>query len=258
MIAEPDPSEHPGWHKEWLHLAVDELYNYNISVEERDRLRILQQTTAYAEKGVYDYIYGLEHCYAKETPFIGMLEDDILLADGWLVRTLQSLARLPTPVDEESSWLFLRLFNQERSTGWATRSVGGNNEAVIIVSIGLIISTFTYLVHRKWQRARTNIDIETIVVVVLLLNPALVILFFQCGKASMLPPSPGVVREPFGCCSQAMIFPRSVVPSIVMFLQKEKQGQIDTLLDDLAQEANLSRYALYPVQAQHIGMLRLT
>jgi hypothetical protein len=69
----------------------------------------------------------------------------------------------------------------------------------------------------------------------------------------MLPPSPGVFNEPFGCCSQAMIFPRQQVPVLIDFLRRKQKGQVDLLLNELAIERGLARYALYPVQAQHIG-----
>jgi GR25 family glycosyltransferase involved in LPS biosynthesis len=253
LIAESDPDVHPSWHQDWIHQAVDDLYSYNISHGEKDRLRLLKETGQYAEKGVYDYIYSMRRCFETGAPYIGMFEDDILLADGWMIRTLQSLSQIPSINDEEHPWLFVRLFNQERSTGWASHQIGGNNEAWIVLGIALGIAVPSLFVRRKWHTARMYLDLETVAVVALLLNPALVILFFQCGKASMLPPSPGVFDEPFGCCSQAMIFPRTQVPLLLGFLEEIRKGQIDLLLDQLAHETGLTRYALYPVQVQHIG-----
>ena len=222
-------------------------------MEQLDHLRQLQATGAFAEKGVYDYTSALERCYATEARYVGMFEDDILLADGWLVRALLGLSELPVDDGANSPWLFMRIFNQERSTGWATRRIGGNNEAGIIAGIALGIVAVTLPVRQYWQAARTYLDLEALGVLVLVLNPALVVLFYQSGKASMLPPSPGVFQEPFGCCSQAMIFPRSNVPLLIDFLQERREGQVDLLLNDLAQKAGLARYAMYPVQAQHIG-----
>jgi hypothetical protein len=253
LIAETDPNVHPSWQQDWLHQAVDDLHTYNATDSEKERLRLLKETGAYAEKGVYDYMHALRRCYNTGAPFIGMFEDDILLADGWMVRTLQSLSQIPAVGDEESPWLFVRLFNQERSTGWASHDIGANHEAWIILGIALGIALPALLARRKWHFARTYIDLETVAVVVMVLNPALVILFFQSGKASLLPPRPGVFDEPFGCCSQAMVFPRTQVPLLLEFLEEQRKGQIDLLLDQLAQETGLTRYASYPVQAQHIG-----
>jgi GR25 family glycosyltransferase involved in LPS biosynthesis len=233
------------------------MYTYNASDAEKDRLRLLKETGAYAEKGVYDYMHALQRCYDTGAPYIGMFEDDILLANGWMVRTLRSLSQIPAVDDGEHPWLFVRLFNQERSTGWASHRIGDNNEAWIILGIALGVAVPAFLARRRWHFARTHIDPETLAVVVLVLVPALVILFFQSGKASLLPPRPGVFDEPFGCCSQAMVFPRTQVPLLLDFLGEKRKGQIDLMLDQLAQETGLTRYAAYPVQAQHIGKLSL-
>ena len=224
---------------------------YNVSAQERECLQGLELKGNYAEKGVYDYIYALRQCYETEAPFIGIFEDDVMLANGWLVRTLLGVRQISKTI--LNRWLFMRLFNQERSTGWASRRVGGNNEHWIIIAIGLCISVSVLLLRRHWPLARTHLDLGTLGVVVLILNPALVILAFQSGKASISPPSPGVFDEPFGCCSQAMIFPRTQVPPLIDYLEAKKQGQVDSLLNSLAEDAGLPRYALYPVQAQHIG-----
>lgn len=257
LIAEGHPHEHPSWHKRWIHQAVDDVYTYNVSAKVKDHLHLLKETGAYAEKGVHDYIYALKNCYETGTPYIGMFEDDVLLADGWLVSTLLSLSHIPVPEDDVNPWLFLRLFNQERSTGWASRKVGANNEAWISLGIALGGLALASLASRHSQHARTFLNFEWVGVILLVLNPALVILFFQSGKASVLPPSPGVYEEAFGCCSQAMIFPRTKVPLLIEFLQEKQAGQVDLLLDDLAQETGLTRYASYPMQAQHIGISSL-
>ncbi|KAK1142375.1 hypothetical protein N8T08_007927 [Aspergillus melleus] len=252
LIAEANASAHSSWGKQWVHNLADNIYTYNVSTEEHSYLNRLQQTSDYSEKGVYDYIYALKQCFEAGTPYVAMLEDDIILADGWLIRTLTALKRISS--SGGSNWLFMRLFNQERSIGWANQNIGGNNEHWIILGIGLFLSSSALCARKRWKTARNWIGIETICIVVLILNPALIILFFQSGKASLLPPSPGVVEEPFGCCSQAMVFPREKIPMLISFLEKKRKGQVDLLLNDLAEEEQLGRYAMYPVQAQHIGL----
>lgn len=250
LIAQTDPEIHPAWHSTWLHSAVDELYTYNISAKERTRLLSLEESGAYAEKGVFDYTYAMERCYESGAPYVGMFEDDILMADGWLVRTLLGLTGLPPA----SEWLFMRLFNQERSTGYSNTYIGGNNEHWITLGAGIVISAVAAFARRRWWWVRKNIDMESVGVLVLLLIPAFVILFFQSGKASLFPPTPGVFDQPYGCCSQAMIFPRMQMPKIIDYIRSKKEGQVDLFLDELAIEADLKRFALYPVQAQHIGL----
>lgn len=96
-------------------------------------------------------------------------------------------------------------------------------------------------------------------VVAFITVPSFVILFFQCGKASLLPPSPGLKIENFGCCSQAMVFNRRQVPAYVEFL-RSRLGSVpyDVLTAFHAGEAPLFRLALYPMQAQHIGSTSAT
>lgn len=129
-----------------------------------------------------------------------MFEDDIILAHGWLIRPLSGLRRMPFRTSQDNSRLFLRLFNQERSTGWANYQVGGNHELWIVRAIALAVSAPLFLARRRWVLLRRSVDPVAIVLLVAVVIPALLVLFFQSGKAPMLPPSPGVFKEPFGCC----------------------------------------------------------
>lgn len=251
LVANTDPTAHPTWNKEWLERIVDDAYTYEVEPDVLARLQNLEETTNYVEKGVFDYVYALKRCLDVETPYILMLEDDILFARGWLVRTLQGLHEISSTVTKP--WLYMRLFNQERSTGWASRDIGGNNEHWIVLGIASAILGAA-LLARRWRRgSASHLDFGTLLVVALFTTPCLVILFFQCGKASVLPPSPGVHEENFGCCSQALVFPREQVPSLIQFLEEKGQGQVDLLINESAFRKALARYALYPVQLQHMG-----
>nr|POE54937.1 hypothetical protein CFP56_64610 [Quercus suber] len=253
LVAETEPSNHPNWRQAWMEHAVDDIVTYNVSAEEMQRLQQWERQGDYLEKGVYDYVYALQLCYEMGSPYIGIFEDDTIVADGWLVRTLQSLRKLSVPKNQDNSWLYMRLFNQERSTGWQSRHIGGNHEYWIIGGLASVVSVAAMLARRRWRLARTYFDVDTVAVLVVIVIPALVILFFQSGKASVLPPWPGVYNEPFGCCTQAMVFPRVQVPLLAEYLQKQKEGQLDILLNNLARETGLIRYAMYPVQVQHVG-----
>lgn len=255
LIAQSDPKSHPDWGHQWIHQAVDDIFSYSNTTEE-DHIRDLEKENNFAEKGVHDYSTALKRCYDAGAPYVALFEDDLMMADGWLVRTLLGLRQIPATMglDGLPQWLYIRLFNQERSIGWASKEIGGNGEFWIIVGIAVGIYAAAALARRRWRSARTQLDVGTICILALILNPALVILFYQSGKASLLPPAPGVFEEPFGCCSQAMIFPREQLPAVINFLKEKGKGQIDLLLNDMAEEKNLKRYALYPVQAQHIGL----
>lgn len=253
FIAESIPETHPNWESDWLPDAVDEIFTYNLDPSELDHVRHMEESGNYSKKGVFDYIQALQRCYDTGAPYIGLFEDDILLADGWLVRTLRGLEDISLSGQDETSWLFLRIFNQERSIGWAKRQILGNNEHWIALGIALGFILPISLARWKWRSVRQYLDWESICVLAFMFNPAMVILFFQCGKASMLPPAPGVAAEGFGCCSQAMIFPRERVPGLMEYLENIRRGQVDLLLKHHAKDEGLLRYNLYPTQAQHIG-----
>ncbi|KAK2803698.1 hypothetical protein FQN50_006916 [Emmonsiellopsis sp. PD_5] len=297
LFAHTNSTAHPSLKQPWLLRAIDSAHTYTDTLDPETiaHLRQLEETRNYAEKGVFDYIYALKQCYDTQTPYIAMLEDDILFADGWLVRSLLGLRRIEAATTTTTTtstgtivikpWLYMRLFNQERSTGWANKHIFGNNEHWIILAIAAVILTPTFLIQRRRRsrhlhRSRFRLPsqlprhkspayppsspsspptttITTILTLTLLTLPTIIILFFQAGKASMLPPRAGVVREAFGCCSQAMVFPRERVGGVMAFLEQRGKGQVDLLLNDLVREGEggkgLDAWALYPVQVQHVG-----
>ena len=206
-----------------------------------------------------DYIRALEHCYATNAPWTVLFEDDVLLAEGWFVRVVKGVEELEKRRKEgmEREWLFMRLFNQERSTGWGSKEVGGNNELWISAGIWLVVLPLAFVLRRV-AVLRPHVDWASVGVLCLLVVPTFVVLFFQAGKASLLPPRPGFREENFGCCSQGLVFPREQIPGLVEFLTRKKEGQVDMLLKERALEAGLARMALYPVQLQHVGELYCT
>ena len=238
----------------WLFDLVDSMHGYDVSSDQRSTLQGLEDRKDFSTKAVLDYVQGLEDCYKTSAPWIAIFEDDILFADGWLVKTLQSLRDIRDHfTTSERDWLFLRLFNQERSIGWASRTPGHNHEILISLAIMALIFPGLMAIRSRRPTFRKHLDNATIVIICCLTIPTSVVLFFQAGKASLLPPMSGVHKEGFGCCSQAMVFPRVQIPRIKAYLMSRISGQIDLMLDDLAVEDSLDRYALYPVQVQHIG-----
>lgn len=232
------------------------MHGYDIPAEQLRTLQELEAKGDFATKAVHDYIHALKRCYDTQADWIAVFEDDVLLADGWFLKTKQALqtlhAQFKTP---DSQWLFLRLFNQERSIGWGSRSIGGNNEFLISLLVSAVVFSSLSVLRRSYRQCRSLLDNGSIIVICIICIPSFVILFFQSGKASMLPPQPGVRKEGFGCCSQGLVFPRTQVRRVTEYLASRKRGQIDMVLDELAVEDSLDRFALYPVQLQHIGKL---
>lgn len=57
-----------------------------------------------------------------------------------------------------------------------------------------------------------------------------------------------------GCCTQALVFPRTQVPSLIEFLRARKRGQTDLMIEDYAASTGLQRFALAPQLVQHVGL----
>ncbi|KAI4850108.1 hypothetical protein E4T44_02938 [Aureobasidium sp. EXF-8845] len=255
LFAHTNPEDHPSWRNPRLRNLVDEAFSYNTTLEDYAMLQDLEISHDYKRKGVFDYAYGLEYCLNTTTsPYIAIFEDDIIFAVGWLVYTLNNLSnlekRLATRVQD---WLFLRLFNQERSIGWASQKIGGNHELIITIAIAILLVSFISILKRYNPRVDRYMDNWTLTLVCLVIIPAFIILFYRAGKASLLPPRPGIRDEAFGCCSQGLVFPRGAALSIVDMLKHRGSGQVDLILNDIADDKGLIRYAQYPVMMQHLG-----
>ena len=105
---------------------------------------------------------------------------------------------------------------------------------------------------------RGSIDNWVVLVVCCIAVPSFVILFFQAGKASLLPPKDGVRKEGFGCCSQGLVFVREQVPDLVHYLREKRVGQYDLMTMEFARDNDFALFALYPMQIQHIGRSHLS
>jgi GR25 family glycosyltransferase involved in LPS biosynthesis len=68
-----------------------------------------------------DYAYVLEKCYESQTPYIAVFEDDIIFADGWLIKTLKALEEIKLHAEQGEkfwNWVYLRLFYTETFFSW--------------------------------------------------------------------------------------------------------------------------------------------
>lgn len=214
-------------------------------------------------KGLLDYSLVLQRCLLRtKAPYLALFEDDVLVARGWVARTMAALrdvdGRYPQPGRD---WLHLRLFNQERSTGWASRTIGSHNEVSIVAIIDAVLVVAWMILRRSSLSARRFATSGVLVVVCAVGVPAAIILLFASGKASLFPPARGVVAEDFGCCSQALVFNRRQAAALADALQAAIPLQLDGREDDqydqrtkhFAQAAGLDRWAFYPMQVQHRG-----
>jgi hypothetical protein len=255
LVANTDPKVHPTWHRGWLHMLVDEAWGWKKEDAQWEVVERMEREERFLEKSLLDYVKALQRCYDHGAPYVVTIEDDVIAAEGWFAKMINGMRQAEEKARVKGHEIaYMRLFNQERSTGWENQDVGGNHEFWITLAVNLVIVGVALPLRKRSKLARGNLDNWSLVVVCLIAVPSLIILFFQAGKASMLPPSPGVYNENFGCCSQGMVYPRKAIPSLIESLKKSNDGQIDLLINDWARENKLERYSLYPVQMQHIGL----
>lgn len=151
-------------------------------------------------------------------------------------------------------WLYTRLFNTEIATGWAGHGPFSHNELLISFAISLIVSAAAIFLRHRIPALRHILDNTVLALTATFFIPTCVCLFFASGKASLFPPSPGLRAEPFGCCSQALVYPRESVLGLASYLRNEGSGQVDLLVNRYARQEGLERWSLYPVMVQHRGL----
>ena len=110
------------------------------------------------------------------------------------------------------------------------------------------------MIRSLWGSSRRYLDVRAIVVICVVTVPAFTGLAFMIGKYNLFPMHGVVEMEKYGCCTQAMVFPRDQVPDLIEFLHERKSGQTDSLIEEYADQKKLRRYALAPPQVQHIGI----
>lgn len=202
-----------------------------------------------------DYIYVLRKCLSEtEAPYIAIFEDDIVFADGWLVKTLDALN--DAQLRASSSWLYLRLFYTETSLGWRASEDFWYGHKTLTFSLamgGLLL----LLLLGKWcvRPLDRRLDIATMIVLVFVATPAFTAMAFMAGKYN-INPLKGVERmDKYGCCTQALVFPRSQAQGLIDYLGNRGSGQTDSLIEEYADSEGYGRYALAPQVVQHVGLI---
>lgn len=283
-------------HKSYATLAAadiaDDIVAYPESLPDKDKEKKMALLESWSKrrndksmierKTLHDYAYALRQCtQTTNAPYIALFEDDIILADGWAAQTLKNLhiiedmmkdprrhspARGRVEPGGPNSWLYLRMFNQERSFGWG----GGygfrsNNAHIISLAVSIPLLVFILLTRRFFlpRSVARHIDGWVLLVTCGVAVPLLVWLFFASGKASLLGSPLGVYEEWFGCCSQALVFNRKHAQGLSDFLmaattKSGRAGRGDMLPKEYAWNHGLARISAYPMLAQHLGRISAT
>lgn len=257
FIAHSKPANHPAYGETWLAGLADEVITYPFGIDRMQYIVDMERKSKVDEKALYDYSYLLEKCSEQLTPYVAMLEDDILAMDGWYHRTivaLHSAEEQAALLRAKPDFLYLRLFYTEEFLGWHRQYWFTYllNSICIAVLISLSILIFQYLqpatkVSMLLTTRRTLVMIYSTLAIIILL-------YFALGRLTVRPLQHGVHEMPrFGCCNQAMVFPNTKAVELVTYLKERHVGYVDVLTEDFANEHDELRYAITPSVFQHIG-----
>lgn len=256
LFAHVIASAHPDYGQPWLS-AADRIFTYEQLNAPIATLKRLEHERRISEKSLIDYRLSLESCYNHtNSPWILMLEDDVVAQRHWYERTLQALQTVQKWEREGKvkRWLYLRLFYTEKFLGWNTE-----DWPVYLVWSILAISVTGALGicarHvRSWQGVLTN---SFLAVICLIGVPIGILLYFLAGRMTVQPMRPGVhLMNRHGCCSQALLFPREHVPLLSHYLEWNRRTfpkPVDSAIEMLGDQAGMDRLVISPSQMQHVG-----
>jgi hypothetical protein len=187
-----------------------------------------------------------------------MFEGDIILVDGWMAKTREALREIEKYAgakgDKYWDWVYLRLFYTETALEWSNTDFMYRNiififGAAILVGYLLLILTRCFV-----PRTRRYLDNWAVTVVCLVTIPAFVALVYMVGKNSLYPRNGVFKMKKFGCCTQALVFPRGQIQELSIYLKQIGIGQTDTMIENYSDERGKQRLALRPQLAQHVGL----
>ncbi|KAI0379182.1 hypothetical protein F5Y04DRAFT_130600 [Hypomontagnella monticulosa] len=282
----PDPNtQHKSYAKMVAADIADEVFTYDSTLPSQQKDRKIKELVEFSKdrqnkhllerKTVFDYAYAMDRCIqTTDAPYIALLEGDILLADGWAAKTLKNLRKIEHMMKDPkrrdprkgqvepgtpNTWLYLRLFNQERSFGWSG-GTGFRTNNVHIISVIVAIPLLLILLLGRRQLPRhlaRHLDGWTLLVICGIAVPLFTWLFFASGKAALIGAPPGVREEFFGCCNQALIYNRAHASALSEYMatasRRDSPGRSDMLPKQFAWDHGLARISAYPMLAQHAG-----
>lgn len=252
FIANINPYKHYAYNETWLSNLSDEVITYgNVSARDKARMRLQETPNGHMKKALFDYSFMLQKCLDSKAPYILMLEDDVIAADGWYRRTKAALTDMEGRSEYNNS-IYLRLFYNTRIQGW-------NSEfwphylfwSVVFETLLVVVLWF---LRRSNAAAAKFLTPRMVFAILFICSPACVALYFATGRLTVHPNPTGIHRmNSYGCCSQSLLFPRDQVPPLLDSFKKKKSGLRDELIEMYANQKGLTRWALTPSVFQHIG-----
>jgi hypothetical protein len=255
LIAHTDPNKHPNASDNWMQMLPDRVLHYDPSSPDFDMIISWEKGGWYRNKTIYDYTYLLRNCYETQADYVLMIEDDTLAARDWHAGTVKSLQTISATMQARthSRWAYLRLFYVEDLLGW-------NSEEwpkYLCWSFVVWFSMTSGMLYAK-KRSRWQLEAITypcIAIIAVMFIPLGIGLHFMAGRQTMWPIQAGVqTMNKYGCCSQALVFPRTIIPLILSKTDLTTDWLVDMMIEKIADKEELERWAVVPALFQHIGV----
>ncbi|CEJ60058.1 hypothetical protein PMG11_08648 [Penicillium brasilianum] len=251
LIGNTEPWKHPIYSEKWVDTLADRLLTYQEDDPDFDRLKEWEEGGWYRNKTIYDYTHLMKTCYDTGAEYVAMIEDDTLAVKGWLPSALKALDIVKERTTNKK-WVYMRLFYVDDLLGW------NSEEWPTYLAWSLIIwASLTGIMvagKRIFKNASKFFSANAIWIISCIFIPAAIALHFMAGKQTMWPISPGVHEmNKYGCCSQGLVFPRSIIPDLLERTDLTTDWLVDMMVEKIADHEGWTRWAVVPSLLQHIG-----
>ncbi|KAL4867474.1 hypothetical protein BDV12DRAFT_171261 [Aspergillus spectabilis] len=252
LIGNTNPTDHPVYSEKWLETLPDRLLTYSEDKPDFAQLQEWEEGGWYRNKTIYDFTSLMKQCYDSGAEYVAMMEDDTLAAKGWLPSTLQALDTVQArTAGTAHEWIYLRLFYIDGLLGWNSEEWPKYLGWSFLIWASLTGAMF--ILKQRVKPLRT-LPTNFVWITSGVLIPAAIILHFLAGRQTMWPLSPGVHEmNKYGCCSQGLVFPRSIIPRFLDQTDLTTDWLVDMMVEKIADKEGWTRWAVVPPVLQHIG-----
>lgn len=231
------------------------------------------KTSAWHRKATLDYAFALTTCHEIGAPHCLVVEDDTLFAANWY-KQVKVMLRKADRVSSPKKWGYIRMFYSEKYFGWENEEVPKLVSGCIAVTLLAAIFLFAFCkvparqsrekdrerdynqlgVRMKNEMARVRLPLGSILILVLVVLIH-AILFILAGRNHVYKVPRGLsVMESRGCCTQAIIYPQSLVHSLsIHLLDHSGQRPYDIMINRWMEAHHRDKLAINPPVVQHIG-----
>lgn len=251
LVGNSDPTEHPIYSEKWVETLPDRLLTYSKDDPDFEQIQKWEEGGWYRNKTIYNYTHVMRDCYDTGAEYVAMAEDDTLAVKGWLPSALQAL----DTAQERSAgrdWIYLRLFYADDLLGWNSEEWPRYlfwSLVVWAVLMGTMLAA-----KRTFKTQLKPVPNSAIWITSGIFIPAAIALHFMAGRQTMWPTAPGVHEmNKYGCCSQGLVFPRSIIPSFLERTDLTTDWLVDMMVEKIADHEGWTRWAVVPPLLQHIG-----